>query len=252
MKMMSTKDLFKKEATKLESFGRKGDTLLGHLTPGDVVIPKSYISPRVEAMLKKILEGKLDKYTAGNKANSINPKTGLPEFAAESGTSGDSGTDNNSEADTSGDPSSGMLSDGGGFASPRSSPNQDDPGYTGANAITGISGIDAKLNDPLGTALNLALGAIPGVGPALGVINAITGFAGQGTFGGAMSAALRGEAPQLSAEKAAQAAALGAANVSDINNQNVLQLQKQLRQFSANQTASQQQTSEFGVSESIA
>lgn len=68
----------KKELAKAEESGRLGDALLGHLTPGDVIIPRGMVSPELRAMLAQMFD--LDLYTAGSERNSINPVTGLPEF----------------------------------------------------------------------------------------------------------------------------------------------------------------------------
>jgi len=61
-----------------EQAGRKGDRLLGHLTPGDVVIPKGKVTPELREFLAQHFD--VDRYTAGHEKNSTNPKTGLPEF----------------------------------------------------------------------------------------------------------------------------------------------------------------------------
>lgn len=61
-----------------ERAGRKGDRLLGHLTPGDVVIPRGRVTPELRALLAPHMD--LDRYTAGHESNSVNPRTGLPEF----------------------------------------------------------------------------------------------------------------------------------------------------------------------------
>lgn len=65
--------------------GRGGDTVLGHLTPGEVVIPLNVLSqPGVMAKLTNAFGSAavdMDKFTVGNPANSINPETGNPEFS---------------------------------------------------------------------------------------------------------------------------------------------------------------------------
>lgn len=61
-----------------ERAGRKGDRLLGHLTPGDVVIPKGKVTPELREFLAQHFD--VERYTAGHEKNSVNPKTGLPEF----------------------------------------------------------------------------------------------------------------------------------------------------------------------------
>lgn len=60
----------------IASQGRNGDTKLAHLTDGEIVIPKSAITDDV----LEFLGDRVDRYTVGNKNNSKNPITGLPEF----------------------------------------------------------------------------------------------------------------------------------------------------------------------------
>lgn len=63
--------------------GRAGDELVGHLTPGDMIIPKEIHTPELTAALRKHFAShgaSADQYIAGHKENSINPKTGIPEF----------------------------------------------------------------------------------------------------------------------------------------------------------------------------
>lgn len=62
-----------------EAEGRGGDRLLGHLTPGDLVIPRGMVKPEWREFLKDFFD--VDTYTAGHEKNSLNPITGLPEFA---------------------------------------------------------------------------------------------------------------------------------------------------------------------------
>jgi hypothetical protein len=64
--------------------GRKGDTVLGHLTKGEIVIPKQFAEDKdfrdvVTAFMRE--NGvDIDKFVVGNKKNSINPETGNVEF----------------------------------------------------------------------------------------------------------------------------------------------------------------------------
>lgn len=68
----------------IEDAGRLTDTVVGHLTIGEIVIPINLVEiPEVKAALKEIFKAagaNLDEFTVGNKANKINPKTGYPEF----------------------------------------------------------------------------------------------------------------------------------------------------------------------------
>lgn len=64
--------------------GRYGDQVMGHLAPGEIVVPKKLASD--PELLEKLQEvyGKfgvdMNQYTVGNEANSINPNTGIMEF----------------------------------------------------------------------------------------------------------------------------------------------------------------------------
>lgn len=64
--------------------GRGTDTVLGHLTKGELVIPREMLaSKELKKVLKKAFdaaEADMDAYIVGNAKNSINPETGHPEF----------------------------------------------------------------------------------------------------------------------------------------------------------------------------
>jgi len=69
----------------LARHGRKGDTMIGHLTPGDVVIPRDVImqEPQFLVRLKKIMEeggGDYRTHMVGSGYDNINPATGMPEY----------------------------------------------------------------------------------------------------------------------------------------------------------------------------
>ena len=90
-----------KTAKQLAAAGRGGDSLLGHLTPGEVVIPR-HIAPLAMGLLS---EAGIDpqQYHVGRKANSRNPATGLLEFRYDDGSdSSDSSADNGNQG-SSGD-----------------------------------------------------------------------------------------------------------------------------------------------------
>lgn len=72
-----------KTAKQLAAAGRDGDSLLGHLTPGEVVIPR-HIAPLAMGLLS---DAGIDpqQYQVGRKANSRNPATGLLEFRYDDG-----------------------------------------------------------------------------------------------------------------------------------------------------------------------
>jgi hypothetical protein len=66
--------------------GRGGDTMLAHVSRGELVIPNSLLDAE-DAFLRKVIEGVMEEYgynpgwfTVGHEMNSINPETGLPEF----------------------------------------------------------------------------------------------------------------------------------------------------------------------------
>ena len=64
--------------------GRSTDTVLGHLTKGELVIPAELLeSKELTKILKRVFEVAevdMDAYIVGNPKNSINPETGHPEF----------------------------------------------------------------------------------------------------------------------------------------------------------------------------
>ena len=70
----------------LAAKGRGSDTLIAHLTPGEIVVPKDVLkqNPQVKEMIfaELRLMGVEDpeQYVVGSEANSINPETGMPEF----------------------------------------------------------------------------------------------------------------------------------------------------------------------------
>lgn len=65
--------------------GRKGDTMMAHVTPGDYVIPKDVLvqHPEFLVKLKKIMSDQHEDYRThmvGSGFENINPNTGSPEF----------------------------------------------------------------------------------------------------------------------------------------------------------------------------
>ena len=62
--------------------GRGTDSVVGHLTPGEVVVPKELLNnTRLrEELTKAFEEAGLDpnQYTVGSEANSINHESGYP------------------------------------------------------------------------------------------------------------------------------------------------------------------------------
>jgi len=75
----------KQIADKLAQYGRHGDTHIGHLTSGEVVVPVDILnnSSLLQTVLDKEFERNntsMKKYTVGSIENSINPYTGQMEF----------------------------------------------------------------------------------------------------------------------------------------------------------------------------
>jgi hypothetical protein len=68
----------------LAAQGRNGDTEIGHLTPGETVIPKDVLTLELQRELDRAFaKSGLDqgRYTVGGEDDSINPRTGIREFA---------------------------------------------------------------------------------------------------------------------------------------------------------------------------
>lgn len=67
-----------------EELGRGTDTVMAHLSLGEVVIPRAFLDdPQVMEMLQALFEqngANLAEFTVGDQANKINPETGYPEF----------------------------------------------------------------------------------------------------------------------------------------------------------------------------
>jgi len=57
------------------------DTEVGHLTKGEIVIPRSAQTPEVIGILKQVLGNDLVSYTVGSGYEHLNPTSGLPAFA---------------------------------------------------------------------------------------------------------------------------------------------------------------------------
>ncbi len=69
---------------KIEQAGRATDTIVGHLTAGEIVIPADMAkNPEVQKVLMSMFENgqvNMDEFTVGHPSNKINPETGYPEF----------------------------------------------------------------------------------------------------------------------------------------------------------------------------
>lgn len=88
--------------SKLAMKGRDGDSLIAHMTPGDVVISRERQErdPKVREALRTLMGDDLERFTAGSAWNSKNPKTGLAEFSEGGGAGG--GGDSGGGGDTGG------------------------------------------------------------------------------------------------------------------------------------------------------
>ena len=68
----------------LATEGRGGDVVMGHLTPGELVIPVAMMEdPEIARVLEDAFDSfemDMDKYTVGHENNNVNPDTGYPEF----------------------------------------------------------------------------------------------------------------------------------------------------------------------------
>lgn len=80
MKKEQTSEVLEEAAEK----GRKGDTVMAHLTNGEIVLPAIVQQdPEFMQMLSvyfKENDADINQYIVGSEANSINPETGVPEF----------------------------------------------------------------------------------------------------------------------------------------------------------------------------
>lgn len=60
--------------------GRNGDTAVGHLTPGEIVVPRSAQTPELLQHIALTMGDNMPRYVVGSGANSFNPLTGAQEF----------------------------------------------------------------------------------------------------------------------------------------------------------------------------
>ena len=113
-------------AAQLARKGRGGDTAVGHLTPGEVVVPAEVLSqPGVK---DRLLFGfarsrmPMGRYTVGGGDDRRNPRTGMPEYrgggAEGTGDPGPGGSGGGGEGPGAEDPSEGFSGPGGAADSP--------------------------------------------------------------------------------------------------------------------------------------
>lgn len=92
--------------------GRNGDTTVGHLTPGEVVVPVDLQTPQLMAALMEALGPDFGRYQVGGDDDSINPQTGMPEFGYDDG---GYGSESNPGGGVSGADTGGFGSAGGDY-----------------------------------------------------------------------------------------------------------------------------------------
>lgn len=67
-----------------EQEGRGGDTVMAHMSLGELVIPRAFLDdPNVMQAMQELFKqagANINQYIVGDPANSINPDTGYPEF----------------------------------------------------------------------------------------------------------------------------------------------------------------------------
>jgi hypothetical protein len=72
------------QAEDMAESGRGTDTVMAHMSLGEVVIPRSFLDdPEIMQSVKSIFEANganMAEFTVGDAANKINPETGQPEF----------------------------------------------------------------------------------------------------------------------------------------------------------------------------
>jgi hypothetical protein len=67
----------------IAAMGRNGDSIVAHLTPGEITIPPQLQNPRLLAELSRHFQRHgvdLAQFTAGSPASSPNPETGAPQY----------------------------------------------------------------------------------------------------------------------------------------------------------------------------
>jgi hypothetical protein len=78
------RNMLEQHSDKIAEEGRGEDEVIGHLTKGEIVIPKAFMEDeRVAAAIQQIFAAadvNINQYTVGHDENSINPTTGNPEF----------------------------------------------------------------------------------------------------------------------------------------------------------------------------
>lgn len=184
---------------KIAKQGMGGDSLLGHLTRGEVEIPPAFQTPQVMGLLKSLLGARLPEFTAGSSAEKVNPKTNLPEFdsSSDGGGTGDGSGSGGSNGNNGGPGDGSSGGQGGGNQSSNVSDGRSavsntasQTGFSGAvndvsnaaqSAKTAISAMLDGTNPPdlMGAAKGALLG-LASSGPIGMAVGAFTGAAGPG------------------------------------------------------------------------
>ena len=193
--------------------GRGGDTMLAHLSPGEIVVPASAQSPELRQMLAQALVATghdPGRYVIGGTDDSRNPRTGLREFydAGDGMGGAETGGDNQGGIGGATGPDFGGANYGGRdegdraraaseAAAPGTGPfsgaTYDTHGY-GQNTLAGYrSGIpgmgwvgrqvDKAVANPISTGINMLASFTP-----LGALNTLSGLFNGPTVGSAGTA----------------------------------------------------------------
>lgn len=199
--------------------GINGDTLLGHLTPGDTIVSAEKLAnPEVARDFQAFAQKhgiNLSRFTAGAD-NSLNPTTGLPQFDDEGGGGGDAGGGDGGGGDAGGDGSGGDASAGGGG---EGGYDTGDASAAGGDANSGATGNGGNIGNPDAAATEAAQAA---AGNSAGLGEGDIGAPGTGTgVGGTYGFGTAADNPELGAGKAIGAgnpnSSLDAANDAQTN-----------------------------------
>lgn len=113
----------------MAQMGQGGDTEVGHLTPGEIVVPKSAMTPAVLRALKGAFKSAgldMGRYVVGGADDSANPETGARQFydVAGDGSDKDEGAARDGTGTTGGNMGGGF---GGQFGGDLGGPPKDGP-----------------------------------------------------------------------------------------------------------------------------
>src|SRR5712691_4366055 len=143
--------------------GIKGDRLLGHLTPGDAIVPAEAMAhPPTAAAVHSIYAAHglpPGRFIAGHPGNSRNPTTGLRQFDAEGDGEGDGGREHegtigsgqDAPGTSAGSQGAGGLATGGGRAS--TAPGDTPMGFGGGPSFGDPQGPGRERSISLGDVL---------------------------------------------------------------------------------------------------